>query len=70
MVRNRRGIGQWQFAGKGGFPARRGGLPARGQQLELETICLDVNAPAVYEGYHSRWGRGADSSAAWQLESR
>ena len=54
----------------GAFPQEEGSLPARGQQLEPETICLDVNAPAVYEGYHARWGRGADSSAAWQLESR
>jgi UDP-GlcNAc:undecaprenyl-phosphate GlcNAc-1-phosphate transferase len=25
--------------------------------LNLESICLDVNAPALHEGYHARWDR-------------
>jgi len=35
-----------------------GGLVVSAGQLGLERICLDVNAPAVYEGYHARWDCG------------
>jgi UDP-GlcNAc:undecaprenyl-phosphate/decaprenyl-phosphate GlcNAc-1-phosphate transferase len=27
------------------------------EQLQLRAVCLDVNAPALHEGYHARWGR-------------
>jgi hypothetical protein len=38
--------------------------------LELDRVCLDVNAPAVYEGYHARWDRGGELEplSAWRLE--
>lgn len=47
------------------------GLIASAGPLDLETICLDVNAPAVYEGYHARWhcgSRGEESQPTWRLE--
>jgi hypothetical protein len=25
--------------------------------LNVQTLCLDVNAPAMYESYHARWDR-------------
>ena len=34
----------------------------RGQQLNLKAVCLDVNAPALHEGYHARWDRGLEDS--------
>jgi UDP-GlcNAc:undecaprenyl-phosphate GlcNAc-1-phosphate transferase len=42
------------------------------EQLNLKTVCLDVNAPAIHEGYHARWDRlqGADGDPAayWRAE--
>jgi UDP-GlcNAc:undecaprenyl-phosphate GlcNAc-1-phosphate transferase len=39
--------------------------------LQLRTLRLDVNAPAVHEGYHARWDRvehGADERGLWRAE--
>ncbi len=47
------------------------GLVGDVRSLELESVCLDVNAPAVYEGYHARWDRSADEEgqpAVWRME--
>jgi UDP-GlcNAc:undecaprenyl-phosphate GlcNAc-1-phosphate transferase len=41
------------------------------EQLNLKTVCLDVNAPAIHEGYHARWDRlqgGDDPAAFWRAE--
>jgi UDP-GlcNAc:undecaprenyl-phosphate/decaprenyl-phosphate GlcNAc-1-phosphate transferase len=41
------------------------------QQLRLQAVCLDVNAPALHEGYHARWGRvpgDAETSSIWRAE--
>ena len=37
---------------------------------ELQTICLDVNAPAMHENYHARWDRpgGPHDAFLWRLE--
>jgi UDP-GlcNAc:undecaprenyl-phosphate GlcNAc-1-phosphate transferase len=32
-------------------------LTAAAEQLNLQRMCLDVNAPALHEGYHARWDR-------------
>jgi UDP-GlcNAc:undecaprenyl-phosphate GlcNAc-1-phosphate transferase len=40
-----------------------GQLTARACELNLRTIYLDVNAPAVHEGYHATW-QGPDRAAA------
>jgi UDP-GlcNAc:undecaprenyl-phosphate GlcNAc-1-phosphate transferase len=32
-------------------------LTARAPELNLAAMCLDVNAPAMEEGYHARWNR-------------
>ncbi len=32
-------------------------LTAAAEQLNLQQLCLDVNAPALHEGYHARWDR-------------
>jgi UDP-GlcNAc:undecaprenyl-phosphate GlcNAc-1-phosphate transferase len=32
-------------------------LTKAAQELQLKSICLDVNAPLLHEGYHARWGR-------------
>jgi UDP-GlcNAc:undecaprenyl-phosphate GlcNAc-1-phosphate transferase len=40
-------------------------------QLELRAVCLDVNAPALHEGYHARWGRvpaDAETRTIWRAE--
>ena len=39
-------------------------------RLNLQTIGLDVNAPAMHENYHARWDRPAGPSEAflWRLE--
>src|SRR5262249_51176777 len=31
--------------------------------LGLTNLCLDVNAPAIHEGYHARWDRRKDTNA-------
>lgn len=41
------------------------------EDLNLHTVCLDVNAPAWHEGYHRRWdrlGRGAAELKLWRVE--
>jgi UDP-GlcNAc:undecaprenyl-phosphate GlcNAc-1-phosphate transferase len=47
-------------------------LTAFAEQLNLKTVCLDVNAPAIHEGYHARWDRlqGNDNDPAgfWRAE--
>jgi UDP-GlcNAc:undecaprenyl-phosphate GlcNAc-1-phosphate transferase len=48
-----------------------GKLTAQASELDLKMIRLDVNAPAVYEGYHARWqSPAADSEPAgeWRAE--
>lgn len=45
-------------------------LVAAAQRLQLESICLDVNAPAWHENFHARW-EGISSPEAtflWRLE--
>jgi UDP-GlcNAc:undecaprenyl-phosphate GlcNAc-1-phosphate transferase len=41
------------------------------EQLNLQSVCLDVNAPALHENYHAQWersdGRGP-ASHLWRLE--
>ncbi len=40
-------------------------------KLDLRTVRLDVNAPAIYEGYHARWDRfdqNSDTQTAWRFE--
>lgn len=39
--------------------------------LNLQTVCLDVNAPALQEDYHARWDRaagGVPETHLWRLE--
>lgn len=39
--------------------------------LDLRTVCLDVNAPAWHEGYHHRWdrsGRTVPEYELWRVE--
>jgi UDP-GlcNAc:undecaprenyl-phosphate GlcNAc-1-phosphate transferase len=41
------------------------------EQLELASVCLDVNAPALHEGYHARWGRvqsDVENPSFWRAE--
>jgi UDP-GlcNAc:undecaprenyl-phosphate/decaprenyl-phosphate GlcNAc-1-phosphate transferase len=39
-------------------------------RLNFQTICLDVNAPAMHENYHARWDQpgGAIEAFLWRLE--
>ena len=39
-------------------------------RLNLQSICLDVNAPAMHENYHARWDQPDSPSEAflWRLE--
>jgi len=46
-------------------------ISACGQLLNLRTIRLDVNAPAIFEGYHASWQRSQaqfDEAASWRAE--
>ena len=46
-------------------------LVAHGQDLDLKQVRLDVNAPALNEGYHARWEVGPEESEAaglWRAE--
>src|SRR5205085_4698426 len=47
-------------------------LTAYAERVHLKTVCLDVNAPAIYEGYHARWNRfdadDAEASSCWRAE--
>jgi UDP-GlcNAc:undecaprenyl-phosphate GlcNAc-1-phosphate transferase len=39
--------------------------------LNLQTVCLDVNAPALHENYHARWdraGAGFPETHLWRVE--
>jgi UDP-GlcNAc:undecaprenyl-phosphate GlcNAc-1-phosphate transferase len=40
-------------------------------RVNLQCVCLDVNAPALHEGYHARWFRATDdeeTSCLWRAE--
>ena len=39
-------------------------------RLSFQTICLDVNAPAMHENYHARWDQpgGPPEAFLWRLE--
>jgi UDP-GlcNAc:undecaprenyl-phosphate GlcNAc-1-phosphate transferase len=46
-------------------------VTARAEQLQLRAVCLDVNVPALHEGYHARWGRvpaDAETRSFWRAE--
>jgi UDP-GlcNAc:undecaprenyl-phosphate GlcNAc-1-phosphate transferase len=46
-------------------------LVAQAGDLGLQSVRLDVNAPAWHEGFHGRWDRkapGADPLGGWRLE--
>jgi UDP-GlcNAc:undecaprenyl-phosphate GlcNAc-1-phosphate transferase len=46
-------------------------LTKAAQELQLKSICLDVNAPLLHEGYHARWGRLNGDNALlepWRVE--
>jgi len=40
------------------------------ERLKVQTLCLDVNAPAMHENYHARWDQpgGAAEAFLWRLE--
>jgi UDP-GlcNAc:undecaprenyl-phosphate GlcNAc-1-phosphate transferase len=41
------------------------------EELQLQAVCLDVNAPALHEGFHARWGRvpaDAETRTFWRAE--
>jgi UDP-GlcNAc:undecaprenyl-phosphate/decaprenyl-phosphate GlcNAc-1-phosphate transferase len=48
------------------------GVSSGGRRLNLKAICLDVNAPALFEGYHARWDRpdpsGPEEAPVWRAE--
>jgi UDP-GlcNAc:undecaprenyl-phosphate GlcNAc-1-phosphate transferase len=40
-------------------------------RLNLSTLCFDINAPAIYEGYHARWQRpqeDGENPSLWRAE--
>jgi UDP-GlcNAc:undecaprenyl-phosphate GlcNAc-1-phosphate transferase len=46
-------------------------LTRKADELNLRTICLDVNAPAFHENYHARWdrfGTSEDDPSQWRTE--
>jgi UDP-GlcNAc:undecaprenyl-phosphate GlcNAc-1-phosphate transferase len=50
------------------------GLTASAARLDLRSVSLDVNAPAIQEGYHAVWSRGGegegdeDGAGLWRAE--
>jgi UDP-GlcNAc:undecaprenyl-phosphate GlcNAc-1-phosphate transferase len=48
-----------------------GGVKDLSEPLNLKALRLDVNAPAIHEGYHARWDRMADDAedrVMWRAE--
>jgi UDP-GlcNAc:undecaprenyl-phosphate GlcNAc-1-phosphate transferase len=47
-------------------------LTVSAQEMGLKTMTLDVNAPAIHEGYHARWDRTStdqsEASGYWRVE--
>jgi UDP-GlcNAc:undecaprenyl-phosphate GlcNAc-1-phosphate transferase len=46
-------------------------ITAFAEQVQLRAVCLDVNAPALHEGYHARWGRvpgDSETPSFWRTE--
>jgi UDP-GlcNAc:undecaprenyl-phosphate GlcNAc-1-phosphate transferase len=46
-------------------------VTAFAEQIQLMSVCLDVNAPAIQEGYHARWGKSighAEHPALWRAD--
>jgi hypothetical protein len=46
-------------------------LTGRAAELGLQTVCLDINAPALHVGYHARWGRPIvtdEAPALWRAD--
>ena len=46
-------------------------LLAKGLELNLQAICLDVNMPVAHEAFHARWkrlGGGLDTDKCWKTE--
>ena len=43
---------------------------AAAEDSHFRSVCLDVNAPALKEGYHARWGRvhSEESPCYWKAE--
>lgn len=46
-------------------------LTTHAEDLKLQSMCLDVNAPAIHESYHARWGRSSreeEMTTLWRAE--
>lgn len=46
-------------------------VTAAAELMQLKTVCLDVNAPSLKEGYHARWGRiqsDVETPCYWKTE--
>jgi UDP-GlcNAc:undecaprenyl-phosphate/decaprenyl-phosphate GlcNAc-1-phosphate transferase len=47
-------------------------LKLRAEELNLQRIWMDVNAPAQHEGYHARWEQNHESASGerpfWHIE--
>jgi UDP-GlcNAc:undecaprenyl-phosphate GlcNAc-1-phosphate transferase len=46
-------------------------VTACAEELRLKAVCLDVNAPAIMEDYHARWGKvveNTENPAIWRLQ--
>jgi UDP-GlcNAc:undecaprenyl-phosphate GlcNAc-1-phosphate transferase len=44
---------------------------ASAMEMDLQAVTLDVNAPALHEGYHARWGRvpaDTETPSVWRAE--
>ncbi len=46
-------------------------ITGQAEELNLASVCLDVNAPVWHEGYHRRWARkggDGDQLSVWRVE--
>ncbi len=46
-------------------------ITGQAEELNLTSVCLDVNAPVWHEGYHRRWarqGQVGDELSVWRVE--
>lgn len=63
---------QVRLQGSAEWPELWQSLLVYAQKLQLSSLCLDVNAPSLHEGYHARWGQyvadDVESPRLWRAE--
>ena len=65
---------QVRLQGSADWPELWHSMLVSAQKMKLSSLCLDVNAPALHEGYHARWDRYVadeiECPRPWHAETR